>query len=336
MSITTFCKKLVSKNKMKNRFLKFKKLIPAIITGGAGNDPSGIATYVLSGAVFGLTQVWLMVLALPMLVAVQSLCSRLGIVTKTGLSTLIKSNYGWSANILVSSALIIVNILTLSADAVTVAHLLSEIIGGSSFLWLLGLLSVVWYVSVFYSFKVLSRFLLVCVLAFLAYFPAAWLSGVNFSSLITSTIPNASWFTEHYVVSALALLGTTISPYMLFWQVVEENEGRHIASKIDSELKDEDKTVFPGFLFSQVVTILIMIVAAATLHKNGIVIKDILDAASSLEIVAGKYSQILFAVGVIGAGLLALPVLAGSASYVACESSGIKKYGLNKKPRVTI
>lgn len=326
---------LTGKKKMKQkRFSKLGKLLPALITGGAGNDPSGIATYVLSGAVFGFTQIWLMLLAIPMLVSVQSLCSRLGIVTKKGLSTLIKNQFGAKTNAVVSVSLIVVNILTLSADAVTVAYMLAKIIGGNPLFWLLGLLTVVWYISVFHSFKILSRFLLLCLVAFLAYIPAAWMSGVSLSDLTSNIIPHFDWFTENYAVSALALLGTTISPYMLFWQVVEENEGRHYAREMDTELKDEDRTVFPGYLFSQIITVLIITVAAATLHKNGIQIKDLLDAAASLEVVAGKYSQLLFGIGVIGAGLLALPVLTGSAAYVAAESLGIKKIGLNRKPHV--
>ena len=173
--------------------------------------------------------------------------------------------------------------------------------------------------------------LLVMVLFFFAYVLAAFLAHPDWVSVAKNLLIPSGPFTKTYFIAAVALMGTTITPYLFFWQVKEEVEERKPAKQALREAAHADRITAPGFIFSQVITLFIIIATGATLHQQGITISTAADAARALAPVAGNGASILFALGIIGAGLLALPVLSASTAYVVAETAGWRHDSLNNK-----
>ena len=309
----------------------FKKIGPGLITGGADNDPSGIASYSISGARFGFSQLWLMVLATPMLVAVQSMCSRLADVKRKGLSTLLQEEFSSAVSWAATSILLIANTVTIGADILAVALALQLVTNIGLKFWVLPVTIVIWYFVLFENYKVIAKYLSILLLFFLAYLVAAIVSHPNWGEVFANMFWPHVHAGKEYFIAAVAILGTTITPYLFFWQVKEELEERKPVLQAMREARHEDALNAPGFIFSQIITLSIMIAAAVTLSHGGLGIRTAADAAKALEPVAGKWAVDIFAVGIIGAGLLSIPVLAVASAAVVSETAGFRHQSLNNK-----
>lgn len=308
-----------------------KKYIPALITGGADNDPSGIATYSISGARFGFGQLWLMVLATPMLVAVQGMCSRLADVRRQGLSHILKEEFGVLVAWISAGIIIVANTVTIGADILAVSLAFELITGIGLKYWVLPITIIIWYVVLFKDYKTISKYLAWLLVFFVFYAVAAILAGPNWGLVLKNMfVPNLTGVGREYYIAAVAVLGTTITPYLFFWQVKEQLEEKKTVAAALKDAPHEDRINAPGFIFSQSITIFIMIAAALSL-SSGDGIKTAADAARALEPVAGRFATIIFSLGIIGAGLLAIPVLAVSTATVVAETVGFKHEGLSNK-----
>jgi len=318
------------------KFKQIKKLvkqaIPGFITGGADNDPAGITTYSISGARFGFAQLWLMVLATPMLVAVQSMCARLGNVQRKGLSIILREQFSPTIGWVAAGMLVVANVFTIGADLVAMSAVSELVTGIKLIYWILPFTIIIWYLVLFKNYKKISRFLLWMVVFFFAYVVAAFLSHPNWSEVLRYLVlPPFHGVSKAYYIAAVALLGTTITPYLFFWQVKQELEEHKTKTSAIIEAAHEDRVTAPGFIYSQIITIFIMIATGATLFRSGISIETAADAARALTPLAGSAATWLFAAGILGAGFLAIPVLSASTAYVVAETAGWKHDSLSNK-----
>lgn len=310
---------------------KLKKLLHdlgnGIIVGAADHDPAGISTYSIVGATTGFSQLWLVILSTPLLITVQSICARIGDVTKRGLATLITNNFGKKIAFTSMIILILANIATLGADFAGIGaalHLLFPQVKTIIFLPLIAFL--VWWIVVFRSYKVLYKILLALSAVFISYVLAGFLAKPDWGEVVKNTFWPEIGFNLNYWTAAVAFLGTTITPFLFFWQVTEEVEGR--PSILDA--KKEVSHVFFGLIFSAVVTFFIVLTSATVLYKSQISIQTAADAALALKPLAGDFAFLLFAIGLIGSGFLAVPIIASSTAYVVAETFGWHE-GLEQK-----
>lgn len=302
---------------------KIRRFFPGIIAGGADNDPAGIATYALSGAQFGYHQLWLMVWATPMLIAVQAMCARLGLVKKQGLTTIIRQHYSPAFVFIAATVLIIANVLTIGADLTGVAAAAELVTHVNYIYFVVPVALVLWLIVLFGNFKLINRYLLVLSSIFITYILAALLSKPNWWDVIRNLIVPTISVSPNFLLAGVGLLGTTITPYLFFWQAQEEVEENPSKAEAKIEVKKTDTILAPGFIFSNIISIFIMIATASVLNSRGITdLKTIAGAAAALEPFAGKLSTYLFAFGIIGSGLLAIPILAASASAAIAEVFG--------------
>ena len=310
-----------------------KKTASGIITGGADNDPSGITTYSITGATTGYAQTWLILLSTPLLIVVQGMSAKIGDVKRKGLASIIEEYFGRKVALAAMVSLVVVNTLTIGADLSIMGSVMNNFlpIVPSAF-FVLFLAAIIWFVVVFKNYKVLYKLLLWLVVVFLAYIAAGVLSKPDWGQVIKSTLIPQIQFTPIYFAAATALLGTTITPYLFFWQTSEEVED-HIPKR---EAGSRFKEVAPGFIFSNIVAYFIIISSATVLFYSEAGVENISsltanDIAFALRPVAGEAAFTLFSIGIIGGGLLALPVLAASSSYAVAELFGWRE-GLNQKP----
>lgn len=320
---------------MKNKFQRFtKKTLTGVITGAADNDPSGITTYSLSASLFGYSQLWLMLLATPMLIAVQSMSARIANVTRHGIASVLKQHFSpfvaWTAAIV----LVVANVFTIGADILAVSLAFEMLTGIALAYWVLPITGGIWYVIVFKNYRTLRKFFIWMVLFFLAYAAAAFLARPVWSEVFKGLfLPSFSNFPGGYFTAAVAILGTTITPYLFFWEAKETLEENRSVKTSLREALDENRINAPGFIFSQIITVFIMIAAGATLFQSGANIATAADAARALQPVAGAFASALFAVGIIGSGLLALPVLSICTAEVIAETANFKHHNLDNKIR---
>lgn len=326
-----------------NPLRRFLKLLgPGIIVGASDDDPSGIATYAVSGASLGFSTLWTALVCLPMMSAVQFICAKIGLVTGMGLAGLMRRNFPRIVILPVIFLLVIANTINAGADIGAIAasvnllvprlHIISLIIPVS----LIILALQIWgsYRMIVSVFKWLS-------LALLAYIGAAFFAHPNAREVLQGTFVPHLHFDATYITTLVAILGTTISPYMFFWQTNQEVEediemGRKALwqrrGTTDTELKYAFWDINIGMLFSQLVMYFIIMATAATLFKSGHThIATAADAAKALEPLAGRGAEWLLSLGLIGAGFLAIPILTGSAGYALSETFGWK-YGLGERP----
>ncbi len=320
----------------------FKKMGPGFITGASDDDPSGIATYTQTGAQFGLGQLWTMVLATPFVAAIQQMCGRIGLVTGMGLAGVIRQHYSRTLLVFVVTLLVAANAVNIGADLGAMAASLQLLVPLPFPVLILGITALTLFLEVFVSYKVYVKYLKYFALSLLAYFGVAFFITIDWLEAGKRLfVPEIIW-SKTYLLNIVALLGTTISPYLFFWQTSEEVEELVAENKLadfgkgkpnitarDLAAMRADTT--RGMIFSNVVAIFIMMAAAATLLPSGITqVDSAAQAAAALEPIAGPWAQLLFAIGIIGTGLLAVPVLAGSASYAVSEAAQWKE-GLFKK-----
>jgi NRAMP (natural resistance-associated macrophage protein)-like metal ion transporter len=333
----------------------FKSLGPGVVTGGSDNDPSGIATYSQAGAQFGYGLLWMAIVTLPMVMIVQEMCARIGIISGKGLSHIIKQHYSKKLLYSIASLLLIANTINIGADIGAMGASLRLLIPQIPFfISTLMFTAIILAAEIFISYKIYSKILKYLTLSLFLYVVTAFLAVHNeaeWYSIAKSTLIPHFEFNKEYVLMVIAILGTTISPYLFFWQTAEEVEEEVKKGKIEemdkednskpkitkSELKNMRVDIITGMILAQGIFWFIMITSASALHNSGVTsISTAQDAAKALEPLvkgfpySGQIASGLFAAGIIGTGLLAVPILAGSASYAISESFGWRE-GLYKK-----
>ena len=305
----------------------FKKLLNGFIVGNADNDPAGISTYTLTGAQTGLSLALFLLLSTPLLVNVQAICARIGDVTKKGLGTTIKLYYGSKIAIASMLLVIIANIFTLGADFAAVAAALNLIFPQINLLFFLPLLAAcLWVIIVFKNYQTLARILAGLGVIFISYVITAFMLKPDWLTVIKDIVLPQIQFTPNYFLVAVAMLGTTITPFLFYWQVTEEIEDHPTIKDVKSEIGQ----VSWGLVFSNLISVFIVITSALTLYKAGITVSTVSEAALALKPLAGDLAFLLFAIGIIGSGMLAIPVLTSTTAYTVAETFNWKA-GLNQK-----
>jgi len=309
----------------------FSGLGPGLITGAADDDPSGISTYSVTGAAFGYAPLWTALFSFPLMTAVQMMCARLGMVTGQGLAGVIRHEYSkwvlWGACALLVAA----NTVNIGADLGGMAKVSEMVTGINSMYWTpvyaVGIASfLIWW-----SYDSVARIFKWLTLILFAYVAAAFLAKPDWGEVLRATfIPHVE-MSSKYWATLVGIFGTTISPYLFFWQasqeVEEERKEGHVTIKqrqgtTDAELKQSRNDVLTGMFFSNLVMYFIILTTAATLHAHGkTTIATARDAAEALRPLAGGGAYWLFSLGLIGAGMLGVPVLAGSSAYAVAEAS---------------
>ncbi len=334
-------KKEASENR---RSLKgfFGKIGPGFITGAADDDPSGIGTYAQTGAIFGFSQLWLVWFTCPFMIVIQQMCARIGIVTGKGLAGVILDNYSKKVLYITVFLLVVANTINIGADLGAMASSAQMLLGLPYSFWLILITGSIITLEIFVPYKTYSKILKYLALTLFSYILAAFVVELDWDTIFYETlIPNLSFSTD-YLLNIVAILGTTISPYLFFWQASQEVEeevingqirdigvGRPEIHKQDVTEKNWDTVI--GMFFSQIIMFFIIVITAATLHTNGITsIQTAAQAAEALKPLACNLAYLLFAAGIIGTGLLAVPVLAGASAYAVSETIGMKE-GLGKK-----
>jgi NRAMP (natural resistance-associated macrophage protein)-like metal ion transporter len=323
--------------KKKSRLSKILKLIgPGLVTGASDDDPSGIATYSQAGAAYGLATLWTSIIAFPLMASIQQMCARIGLVTSQGLTGTLKKHYPKPVlyiMLLFSFPAIIMNIGADIAGMGAVGNLLFPSIDATFFsvfftILLLGLIIYLPYQ------KIASVLKYMCVVM-LVYFIVPFLYKQDFTEIIKATFIPTLKFDKQYIAILVGILGTTISPYLFFWQAsveVEEMKNRtHHLIVNKTIIHDMKQDVDFGMTFSGLVMYFIILTTGTVLFKGGVhQIDTVEQAALALKPLAGNMAYLLFAVGVIGTGLIAIPVLSGSLSYIFTETFGWEQ-GLDKK-----
>jgi NRAMP (natural resistance-associated macrophage protein)-like metal ion transporter len=315
---------------------------PGLITGASDDDPSGIGTYSQTGAQFGYAQLWTSLFTFPLMTAVQEACARIALQTGGGLAQAIRKYYPKPVLYFCVLLLFIANTINLGADLGAMAASAQMLLGIPYLIWLMAitLLSVV--LEVFVDYKRYARVLRYLTLTLFAYLIVPFIAKQNWGQALRDTVIPTIQFDRDYLLNLVALLGTTISPYLFFWQASQEIEeeidegktsvrSRKGVSRVDLKWMRTD--VVAGMLLSNVVSWFIIATTAATLFRNGITnIDSAQKAAEALRPFAGDGAYLLFAIGIIGTGLLAVPILAGSAAYAVAETFKLRE-GLYLKLR---
>jgi NRAMP (natural resistance-associated macrophage protein)-like metal ion transporter len=321
---------------IKRRITRFWKLLgPGLVTGASDDDPSGIATYSQAGAGFGLSTLWTSLIAFPLMAAIQKMCARIGLVTKQGLTGTLKKHYPKPLlylMLLFSFPAIIMNIGADIAGMGAVGNLLFPSIDQSYFsvfftILLIGLIVYLPYTQIASILKYLCIVMLV-------YFVVPFLYKQDLKEILIATFIPKIEFTKEYIAILVGILGTTISPYLFFWQASVEVEEMNVHKKLlvnKRIINEMEQDVDFGMTFSGFVMYFIILTTGTVLYNSGIhQIDTVEQAASALKPLAGDLAYLLFAIGIIGTGLIAIPVLSGSLSYIFTETFGWEQ-GLNKR-----
>lgn len=314
--------------RIREKIKRFIKLFgPGFLTGAADDDPSGIGTYSMAGAKYGLKMAWLVPFQLPMMFAIQEMCARIGLKTGKGLATNMKEHFPLAIVYPAIAVLIFANIVNIGADIAIMGSCCKMVFGLSDQVWTLIVTLLCIIMQVFISYKMYTRILL-------------WFSGALIAYAITAFMVTPSWweviqssFTPHMILSkdfilvATGFIGTTISPYLFFWQTSQEiedlgdNENKIITQDAYRQILRKMRIqTFIGMVFSQLIALFIVVTCYYTLHAYGITeITSAADAALALRPLVGEWAYLLFSLGIIGAGLLGIPVLAGSVGYALSD-----------------
>ena len=325
----------------KNRIESFfSDLGPGLITGCADDDPSGISTYSATGAIFGYGLLWSALVTFPLMVTLQTMCGQLGLVTGHGLAGVVRRQYSkwvlWSACLL----LVVANVINIAADLGGMADATHMITGVHSLIWT-PIYAVLIVSFLFWSsYRRIAQVFKWITLVLLAYVVTAFFARVDWrQALLATVLPHFTW-SRQYVEVLVGILGTTISPYLFFWQASQEVEdqvamGKHPARRVgasDEDLRRLRVDVWTGMFASNFIMYFIILTTAATLHAHGVVqIDTARQAAEALKPLAGRAAYLLFTLGLIGTGMLGVPVLAGSCAYAISEASAWRG-SLDKKP----
>lgn len=327
----------------KGKLKKFLKIFgPGLITGASDDDPSGVATYAQTGAVFGYKQLWTPLFSLPFMTAIQEICGRIGLVTGRGLAGVMRKHYSRKLLYPVVFLLFAANTINIGADLGAMAASLRLLIDLPFPIILVLIVTATLVLEIFVSYKIYATFLKYLAFLLLVYVGVIFFVDFDWKEILNGTLLPHLEFSREYVLNLAAILGTTISPYLFFWQADEEVEeevahkklrmmgaGAPRVTKKDIKAMRLDTAV--GMVFSNLIMFFIILAAGATLHVNGIFdVGTASAAAEALRPIAGDFSSWLFALGILGTGMLSIPVLAGSASYAFAEAFGLKE-GLYRK-----
>jgi NRAMP (natural resistance-associated macrophage protein)-like metal ion transporter len=330
----------------RNKLQKILSAIgPGITTGAADDDPSGIATYSQTGAQFGYGQLWTALYMLPFMMAVQEACARIGMVTGKGIAAIVKQNYNRKLLYAVVTLVVIANVINIGADIGAMAEAAKLIIPLPFAVWTLLFTASILILEIFTTYKVYARILKWLALSLLAYPVTVFIVRMPWLTVLQATFIPHIEFNFAFLFIITGVLGTTISPYMFFWETSQEVEevkqkrwfrngvpqiraGNIRMMRIDNNL---------GMIISDITTWSILVVAGTVLHNSGVTdLKTSADAAKALEPLvksfphAGYLSKLIFSIGIIGLGFLAVPILSGSAAYAVSEAVNLKS-GLNLK-----
>jgi len=314
---------------------------PGLITGAADDDPSGIATYSIAGAAFGYLPLWTVLFSFPLMTAVQLMCARLGMVTGSGLAGVIRRRYPTPVLWAACALLIVANVINVSADLGGMAEATSMVTGVGASLWLPAYAILIVLLLVWSSYGTIARVFKWLTLTLLTYVGTAIVANADWRSALTATIvPRVVWSRDFFAM-LVAVLGTTISPYLFFWQAAQEVEeeratGRNLRHRRGASaraLRTARSDVVAGMFSSNAVAFFIILTAAATLHRSGVThVSSAQQAAEALRPLAGDAAYWLFTLGLIGTGMLAVPVLAGSCAYAVAEAAAWRG-SLDQPPR---
>lgn len=318
-------------NKIKKWFSVFG---PGFITGASDDDPAGIGTYSQTGAMFGYSQTWTALFTFPLMSAIQEMCGRIGLVTGHGLASLLKKNYPKPLLYFSVFLLVVANTINIGADLGAMAASLELLIDIPFPILLVIFVLLSLSLQIFVPYKLYASYLKFLALALLSYIAVSFVIKIDWGSVFLSTFIPAFELRRDYIINIIAIFGTTISPYLFFWQAGEEveeevkdrkilrmNFGRpHVTIRDIRKLRAD---TYVGMFFSNLIMWFIIIATGATLFKSGITSIESADqAAAALRPIAGDFTSLLFTLGIVGTGLLAVPVLAGSMSYAVSEVLG--------------
>jgi NRAMP (natural resistance-associated macrophage protein)-like metal ion transporter len=326
-----------------------KSLGPGVVTGAADDDPSGIATYSQAGANFGFGMLWMAVFQYPLMTVIQEICARIGLITGDGLAAVIKRKYSNKVVLPLASLLLIANTINIGADIGAMGAAVRLVFPELLFIIpTLLFTAFILIVQIFVPYKKYVKILKYLTISLFAYIATAVIVGGNLGHLLIATVVPHIEFSPEFAMMFVAMLGTTISPYLFFWQASEEAEEEVKKKKIPEinvgapqvtkkEIKIMKADVAIGMFFSQLIMWSIIVTTAGSLHNHGItdvqtseqVAKALEPAVKSFPY-SGQISKVIFALGIIGTGLLAVPVLAGSSAYALSDAFGWKQ-GLFKK-----
>jgi NRAMP (natural resistance-associated macrophage protein)-like metal ion transporter len=323
--------KVRNQRQAKNAEAYWHILGPGLTTGAADDDPSGIATYSQTGAQTGFQLLWLSGFTFPLMAVVQEMCARIGLVTGCGLAANISKHYPKRALYICSALLFIANTFNIGADLGAMAQATQLVVPNANFsLLVIGFAVFSLMMQIFTSYKLYARYLKYLTSVLLAYIFTAFTIDLNWGDVLYHAVIPSFTMTKDHIVLITAVLGTTISPYLFFWQASQEVEEQSCntntkgIARMTSRKKEISRMridVWSGMFFSNAVMFFIIAVCAGTLYSHGLTdISTAADAAAALRPLAGENAFLLFAVGIIGTGLLAIPILAGSVSYAFGES----------------
>ena len=321
----------------------FAELGPGLITGAADDDPSGISTYSVTGAAFGYAQLWTVFFAFPLMAAVQIMCARLGLVSGQGLAGVLRRRYPKWVLLGACALLAIANTVNIGADLGGMAEAMEMMTGLPSLMWLPLFAGLIVVLLVWSSYRHMARVLKWLTLVLFAYVAAAFMAHPRWSQVLrASFIPHIEW-TASYIATFVAILGTTISPYLFFWQAAQEVEEERAKGRrtvharrgaTDEELRAARTDVLTGLVLAGMVMYFIILTTGATLYETGQRdIETARQAAEALKPLAGNAAYLLFTVGLVGTGMLGIPALAGSAAYAVTEAMHWRG-SLDDRPRV--
>jgi NRAMP (natural resistance-associated macrophage protein)-like metal ion transporter len=316
---------------------------PGLITGASDDDPSGIATYSQAGAQFGYAMSWVMLVTWPLMAAIQEISARIGRVTGKGIAGNIREHYSAALLYPIVGLLLIANIINLGADLGAMGDATRMLVGGSAELYVVLFAVGCAALEVFSSYERYVVILKWLTLALLAYVATVLVVQVPWGEVAYQTfVPSIVWERD-YAVTIVAVLGTTISPYLFFWQASEEAEDERInpdehpliehPEEAPAEIRRIEIDTYIGMALSNLIALCIIITTAATLHAHGLTdVQTSEQAALALKPIAGDFAAVVFTLGIVGTGLLAIPVLAGSGAYALAETLQWTA-GLGRRPR---
>jgi NRAMP (natural resistance-associated macrophage protein)-like metal ion transporter len=304
---------------------------PGLITGAADDDPSGISTYSVAGAAYGYTTLWIALLTFPLMTAVQLMCARLGMVTGQGLAAAVRNNYPrwvlWGA----CSILVVANFINIGADLGGMAEATELVTGIRPLVWIPVYALLIFALLLWTSYKQIARIFKWITLVLFAYVLASFYAHVDWKQALRVTlVPHLEW-SRGFLAVLVGILGTTISPYLFFWQAAEEVEEERAKGRMKlkqrkgstkEELRDARTDTVVGMFFSNFIMYFIILTTGATLHVHGQTdITTARQAAEALRPLAGNGAYLLFTLGLIGTGMLGVPVLVGSCAYAVSEAA---------------
>jgi NRAMP (natural resistance-associated macrophage protein)-like metal ion transporter len=328
------------KNPRKKISLYFKALGPGLITGASDDDPSGIGTYSAVGAMFGFSILWMAAWLLPIMLAVQEACARIGIVTNHGLAGVLQKHYRKKVVGGIVLLLIIANVINIGADLGAMAASLTMLLGINFYAAAVGFALIIVLIEIFFKYHTYARVLKWLTVSVIAYIVTGFIVHPDWLVVFKNTFVPIIKFDKNYVFAMIAVFGTTITPYLFFWQTSEEVEENKIAiaqscgagSPAEKNNAQEKRNIIhgrmahmrtdvgTGMVLANVVFFFIIVTTAQVFFRNGIFdIGSAEQAALALRPLAGNGAYLLFALGIIGTGLLAVPILAGSGAYALCE-----------------